>query len=118
MSSFMAALLTSPKVEDAAALAGISATTAWRWHSDPGFQAGFREMQDNVLKDSLARAKACITEALDVLRDVMADSGNPPSSRVAAARAILDNAFRAVEASDILERIEALEFQAKEARSK
>ena len=53
--------------------------------------------------------KLSASEALEVLRSVANDVESPPSARVAAARTLLDNVFRAVETDDILSRIEALE---------
>jgi hypothetical protein len=111
------ALMTHATLDEAAAVAGISPSTARRWYATDEVKAELRRRQEEAVSHSLSRLKSCMTEALDVLRCVMADAGYPPSSRVAAARAVLDNAFRAVEADNILERIEALEKQMKEARS-
>jgi hypothetical protein len=109
MHIFMSALLSTANIEDAASMAGISATTAYRWHSQPDFQAEFRKMQQEVVGHALIELKMSMSEALNVLRNVMSDSENPPSSRVAAARTVLDNAFKSLETADILERLEQLE---------
>jgi transposase-like protein len=107
---FMQALLSSATIEDAASIAGISPTTAYRWHSQPEFKAEFREMQSAVVGDTLVQLKMSMGEALAVLRSVMADAEDtPPAVRVTAARTLLDSAFKAVETTDILERLEALE---------
>ena len=118
MGKFIVALMTNATLDEAASIAGIGTATARRWYGMDEVKAELKRRQDEAVSYSLSRLKASITEALDALRGIMADPDNPPSSRVAAARTILDNAFRAVEASDILERIEALESQAKEARNK
>jgi transposase-like protein len=109
---FMQALLSSATIEDAAAIAGISPTTAYRWHAEASFKAEFRALQTELVEGSLVQLKMSMSEALAVLRSVMNNGGNPPAARVTAARAVLDNAFKAVETSDILERLEALEAQA------
>jgi hypothetical protein len=72
----------------------------------------FKRLQGEVTGHALAQLKNSMGEALAVLRDVMGCPENPPSARVAAARTLLDNAFKAVETTDILERLEALEAQA------
>jgi hypothetical protein len=120
MGVFMQALLSSATIEDAAAIAGISPATAYRWHSRQEFQSEFKRLQGEVTGHALAQLKNSMGEALAVLRDVMGDAENPPSARVAAARTILDNAFKSIETADILERLEALEAasQAREAESK
>jgi hypothetical protein len=107
--AFMFALLSCGTLDEAAQAAGISSSTARRWHSRDDFQASFRKMQDEVLGHSLSLLKASMADAVATLRGIMCDGGNPPSARASAARTLLDNAFRAVDAADILKRIEALE---------
>ena len=109
MALFMAALLTEGSIEKAAHAAGIGVTTAWRWYGTEEFQAEYKSRQKEIIKHVVMRIKGAMSEALDVLRDIMADDDNPASARVAAARSILDNAFRSIETEDILERLEVLE---------
>jgi len=52
-----------------------------------------------------------MSEAVETLRSVMADADAPASSRVAAARAMLDLGLKSVEIEDLVERVDALEKQ-------
>ena len=45
----------------------------------------------------------------DQLRDIATDTENPPTARVAAARAILAEVYRGTEVLDLAERIDRLE---------
>jgi hypothetical protein len=107
--AFLSALLRKSTVAEAAREAGISDSTATRWLSDPAFKERLKSAQDEVINHSLSMLKLSASEALEVLRSVANDEVSPPSARVAAARTLLDGAFRAVETYDILSRIETLE---------
>jgi DNA-binding MurR/RpiR family transcriptional regulator len=103
------ALLTHPTIGEAADTAGVSEVTLWRWLQDQDFQQSYREAKRQVVQQALTRVQQVSGEAVDVLRDVMADDTKPPSSRVTAARTILDMALKSVEIEDLEARIEALE---------
>jgi hypothetical protein len=115
MTAFLLALMTSGTIDAAAAAAGIGSATARRWYRQDAVQAEFRRMQSEIAGHTLRQLKTSMGEALAVLREVMSNECNPPSARVAAARAVLDNAFRAIETVDVLERLEALEARMGEA---
>lgn len=48
-------------------------------------------------------------EAVETLREIMCNKENPPSSRVTAARTVLEMAIKAVELEDLAEKVEELE---------
>ena len=106
---FLAALLSSPTMAEAARRAGVSERSAARWMSDPEFKERLKAAQDEIVGHSLSRLKISISESLDVLRGIMNDGGEPTGARVTAARVVLDNAIKAIETVDIIQRIEALE---------
>lgn len=114
--TFMLALLTANNLEDAASVVGISVATARRWYRNEDFKCQFQELQAEITGHSMILLKSSLNDALAVLREVMKNTENSSSARVSAARAVLDNAFRAVEISDILVRLEMLENQMKEPR--
>jgi len=109
MELFIAALLIEGSIERAAHSAGIGVATAWRWHSMKEFQAELKSRQKEITEHVVTSIKSAMSEALEVLRSIMSDAENPASARVAAARSILDNGFKAIETADILTRLEALE---------
>ena len=114
MSDFVTALTSAGTLDEAAAAVGISSATARRWYRLDIVKAELKRLQDEITGHSLTQLKLGISEAVTVLRNVMTDSETPPSARVSAAKTMLDGAFRAVEADDILIRIEALERRAED----
>jgi hypothetical protein len=109
MNDCILALMSAGTLDEAAAASGISPATARRWYRLDVVKAELKHLQEEVVGHSLSRLKLSASEALEVLRSVANDEVSPPSARVAAARTLLDNVFRAVETDDILSRIEALE---------
>lgn len=111
---FLAALLTSPTIEMAAKVAGISESTALRTLKDAEFATAYRDARREVVSHSLTALQAACGEAVTTLREVASDSEAPASSRVTAAKAILDISVRAVEIDDLAARVEAMEAVLKE----
>jgi hypothetical protein len=62
-----------------------------------------------VVEGAIANLQQATKEAVETLRKVMADAGAPTSSRVSAARTVLETAIRGVELLDLEERVERLE---------
>ena len=52
---FIATLLTTPTVKQAAKAAGIAEATAGRWMKDPGFKAAYAEARRQALQEQIAR---------------------------------------------------------------
>lgn len=110
----LAALLISPTIESAAKNAGISEATALRYLKEPDFVTAYRDARREVVSHSLTHLQAACGEAVATLRAVAADTEAPASSRVAAAKAILETSIRAVEIDDLAARVEAMEAALKE----
>ena len=106
------ALIAQPTIPAAAAVAGVSDATLWRWLQRPDFIRAYREARRQVVEQALGEVQAATTDAVRTLREVMTDPVSPASSRVAAARAVLDTALRAVELMDLETRIADLETAA------
>jgi hypothetical protein len=101
-------LLSHPNLEDAAAAAGVSRTTAWRWMQAADFIARLRAAGRDAMQRAIARLQEAAAPAVDALCEVQA-SGESESARVSAARIILEMALRSVELQDVQERIDKLE---------
>lgn len=112
--SLIIALLSTPDIQSAAIKAGISESTAWRWMQDDEFQAKYKAAKKQALSVAIAQLQAATGEAVQTLRDVAADSDSPASSRVSAAKSILELAIKAAEIEDIEQRLSDLEAQIKE----
>src|ERR671932_1069491 len=108
----IAALLSSPTIQDAAKTAGVSETSAHRWlRTDEGFTAAYLKARREAVGQAIARLQQLSSGAVAVLAQVASDKQAPASARVAAASKILDTAIKAVELEDLEARIAALEQQ-------
>ncbi len=114
---FVAALMGARTVEGAALAAGIGERTAWRYLRNPHVQAALREAQAQALAQVTRRLALAVSEALEVLRGIAKDCDAPSGSRVSAARAILENALRFSETTDLMARVEELEERLREFRA-
>jgi len=101
-------MLTHSSVEAAAKSVGISYVTAWRWLRQPDVLTRLRALRRDAMNRAIARLQEAATGAVDCLCEVQRD-GESESARVAAARTILEQALRAVELGDVLERLDAIE---------
>jgi hypothetical protein len=105
----IAALLREPTIEAAAKAVGIAPITLLRWLQVPEFRVAYREARRQVVEGAIAYLQAATNEAVETLRKVMVDGEAPASSRVSAARIVLETAIRGVELLDLEVRVEQLE---------
>ncbi len=107
--SAIIALLDCGEVKAAARVAGINEATLWRWLKLPAFQSRYREARRQLVETAIAQLQSDCTIAVRVLREVAEDKNSPASSRVAAAKTILEQSIGAIELMDLQERVEMLE---------
>lgn len=81
----------------------------FRFLRDPGFTEAYREARRHSVTAAIARMQSAAAEAVATLEAIMSDAEAPASSRVQAARTVLDMALRACEYEDLEARISALE---------
>lgn len=103
------ALLTHPTVPEAARACGVGEATLWRWLQLAEFQARFRAARRQLVESAIAQLQKDCTEAVRVLREIAVDTQAPASSRVAAARTIIETSVSAIELTDLQERLEQIE---------
>ena len=106
----IAALLSNPSIPAAAKAIEVGESTLSRWLKISSFQAAYRSARKQVVSLAIAKVQAAMTEAVDTLKSVMNDAESPASTRVAAARTILDLGIKSVEIEDFEERIKILEI--------
>jgi hypothetical protein len=101
------ALARGEGVPAAAKAAGLAERTARRRANDPDF----RQQVSRVRCDLLARAAGILADQSTAAARTLADLLSSPSEtvRLRAAVALLDSAMKAVEASDVADRVIALE---------
>jgi hypothetical protein len=97
----IAALLTEPNYAAAAAKAGVSETTLYRWMHLPEFRASYRQARRELVEGAIGRVQATTGQAVEILLDV-ARNGRRDGDRVRAANSLLDHAFRGLTDADTL----------------
>jgi hypothetical protein len=111
-SLFIAAKLTGAKTGDAAATAGISMRTAYRWMNSVQFQMQLREVQKDVLERATSRLTAATMDAVCTLHSLLQDP--MPTIRLRAAESIIDCGWKMRDQLDLVSRIAQLEKRADE----
>ncbi|MGG5369517.1 phage replication protein [Enterococcus sp. AZ196] len=106
---FLKALLEAPSIEKACEMAGINKTTGYKYLKDDKFLTEYRKLRREAMQQVTARLQKASEEAVEVLREVMTDKKASPSSKVQAAKNVLEIAYRSIELDDIQERIAMIE---------
>jgi hypothetical protein len=102
-------LLSAPTISLAAKEAGIGERTAFRFLADPIFQRHYQKAKRQQVGQAISRLQQVSGEAVSTLTTIAADPEAPASSRVSAARVILETAFRGTELEALESRLEELE---------
>lgn len=105
----LASLLAKGEVRAAAKDSGVGETTLWRWLKETAFAEAYREQRCKLLEAGTAALTSNVSKASKVLLDVAENKDAPASARVAAARAIIEGATKAIETLDLLPRVAELE---------
>ncbi len=103
----LAALLTCRTIGSAAKKAGVGERTLHRWLNDPVFRQAYLAARRQVLEQAtsvLQRASAAAVTALE--KNLTCGT---PTAEIAAAKAILDYGFKAVETEEFDARLLRLE---------
>ena len=115
--AFVRALLTERDIKSAAAAAGISETTAYRWAKDGDIQAAILDAEADALNTVTRGLIRLAGGAVGTLEDAMADSDARASARVRAADIVLGRLLQLRELVTLEERIAALEEAVGDARA-
>ena len=103
------ALLDCGEIKRAAETAGVTKVTLWRWLQLSAFQSRYRAARRQLVETAIAQLQSDCTVAVRVLREVAEDKQAPASSRVAAAKTIIEQSIGAIELMDLQDRVEMLE---------
>jgi transposase-like protein len=113
----IAVLLTVPTISEAAKHMGVGERTLFRWlQQDTDFQAAYREARRQAVQHAIARIQQATGKAVTTLEEVMTNPESPSSSRVSAARTVLEMAIKAIELKDLDGRVVALEMALQQRR--
>jgi molybdenum-dependent DNA-binding transcriptional regulator ModE len=101
------ALASGATVEAAARQSGVSERTVYRRLADPAFRRRLQDLRAEMTRRTASSLTAAGTEAVETLRRLLNSSSEP--IRVAAARAILQLGAKLREATELEERMAAIE---------
>ena len=101
------ALACCPTVEAAARQCGVSERTAYRRLADPEFRRRQQELRGDMMRRAADGLAAAATDAVATLRELLHSSSE--TTRLAAARTILQAGQQLREASDLEEQMASLE---------
>ncbi len=105
----IAALLRSPTISGAAESIGIGEATLWRWLQNPGFDEAYRRARQQAVDQAIAQLQQATGLAVATLQEVQRDTDAPASSRVTAAKTVLEMALKLRESEELEARLSALE---------
>jgi hypothetical protein len=103
----IAALLTEKGIDEAAAKAGVSPRTLKSWLADPDFAAAYRAARRQLVEGAVGRLQQAAGKAVETLMALLDCTHTPTRARVALG--IMERAERAVELTDVLARLDAME---------
>lgn len=112
----LALLLAEGKtIADAASQAQVSPSTVQRRLKQPSFRELVAKRRREMFGEAVGRLSRLGGNAVDALQVLLDDED--ARTRLGAAKAILDNLFRGMEASSFLEEVEALKAEIVELKS-
>jgi hypothetical protein len=108
LDAFVEALLISRSVEEAATRVRISRATAHRWLKSDYVTERLAAARKDSMSRAIARLQEAAVQSVATLCEIQ-ETGESESARVSAAKAILEQALRATELTDVIERLDVIE---------
>lgn len=105
----LSAVLEAPNNRAAAAKLGMTERTLYKRMASPAFQQMMKQAQLKMLEQVTQRAQRATEGAVQVMSDIMQDTGTASQVRLNAADAILRNALKLTDTVDVQRRLAALE---------
>lgn len=110
----IAAMLTHSTNRKAAEAVRLSDRAFYNRIRKPSFQAKLAEEKARILESAANAARGHISDAVQVMAQVMADEENAPGVRIQAADGLIRNSLKLLEITDISQRLDALEARLEE----
>lgn len=107
--SAIEALLVSSTVQEAAAVAGVNPKTIYRYMKIPEFDAELKRRKRMLVDRAVMQLQQNCKHAAAALAQICQDEDAPASSRVSAAREIIQSSLKALEVEEIEERLKIIE---------
>lgn len=106
---FVAAMLVSRTIEEAAHTVGVTKRTGLHYLANPAVRRALDQALDDALTQVAGQVVAAMSAALTTLEEIHGDGEAPTGARVSAARAILEGGPKLREALDLSQRLAELE---------
>lgn len=90
----VAALMTSGSIQAAAEACGIAPRTIYDRMGYRNFKAIYSAAKSDLVRQTVLTMNSRLSEATETIYNIMNDEGNPPATRLAAARVMLDYAAK------------------------
>lgn len=90
----IAALISNSSIQAAAEACGISARAIYDRMGYRDFKAMYSAARADIIRGAVLSMNSRLTEATETIFNIMNDTGNPPATRLAAARVMLENAAK------------------------
>lgn len=103
------AILATDTMEKAAEKAGVTRNTLYRWVKEDLFARELNLARRQLVRYGVMKLQQATRDAVKTLLAICRDKDAPASSRVSAAKEILNNTLKSIELEDIEDRLNALE---------
>ena len=107
--AIISGLIEAGSIKAAADRLGYNVKTLYERMKKPGFKELYTQAKAELLKTATAKLQGNLAGAIDTLAAIMNDKETAKQTRANCAVAILQYAAKFTEATDIIERLEALE---------
>ena len=107
--AIVSALIECGSIKGAAASLQCTARTLYERMKKPEFKKIYAQAKADILKTATAKLQGNLCGAIDTLSEIMQDPEAAKQTRVNSAVSILQYGARFTEATDIIERLEAIE---------
>lgn len=105
----ISALIAEGSIKGAAASLGCATRTLYERMKKPEFKELYAQAKGELLKTATAKLQGNLCGAIDTLTEIMTDKAAPKQTRANCAVSVLQYGVRFTEATDIIERLEAIE---------
>lgn len=106
---FVAAMLQSQTIKEAARRIGITDAAAYRLSRDPECKAMLEQAKNASIEAATQSLQGSLSLAVDALREVVANTSTAPATRVYAAQMLLQHGLAYTKAAEVEQRLRALE---------
>lgn len=105
----IAALIEAGSIKGAAALLQCTTRTIYERMKKPDFKELYTQAKGEIIKTATAKLQGHLAGAIDTLVSIMNDTETAPQTRANCATSVLHYGAKFTEATDIIERLEAIE---------